>query len=432
MRKFALAYLIVLVFFAWGLLAQRYAVFPHAVFDSFLSEVEAYVTGSEKDLVSLVTEAHQEQPNQFGFQGLKVADPDFDEDGYLLVSRYSGTHRQVVVELFDIRANQVLHTWVPDLEAIFALTPKHTGGVNTRMAYRSQHPLPMPNGDLIIGSGEGPLVRINPCGEPVWAIDRHFHHSIEKDAAGVIVAPIVVQHGRNEDGILIRDDGVALVSADGELLAEYGLTELLLKNGYRGLVYGVGPVEEDRYHLNDAQPLLGREAKEGLLLSIRQLSSVALLRPSSGTIDWLQTGPWLNQHDIDDLGDGRFSIFGNELMRGEPELFGHSDILGEHSEIYIYRPDDDRVETPYTDILQRVDMRSRTEGRVTILNNGDAFIEETNRQRLLRVSRDALRWEYVAPLSTNTAGALHWSRYLPRQLVFDYGLETVRCERDSA
>ena len=52
------------------------------------------------------------------------------------------------------------------------------------------------------------------------------------------------------------------------------------------------------------------------VLSIRKLSTVALVQPDSGKIKWLKTGPWLNQHDVNPLGNDRYSIFGNDVVRG--------------------------------------------------------------------------------------------------------------------
>lgn len=423
-RTLALAYLLALVFFVWGFAAVRFQVFPYGVVEPMVAEIAAFFAESHQEKITdIVRFDHQERRNQFDFGGFKRVDQDFTDDGYLLISRYSKVHSQTIVELFDIATEQVLHTWIPDLGAIFSMTPNHAGGVNTRMAYRSQHPLLMANGDLIISSGEGPLVRINACGKPVWAIDRHFHHSIEQDAAGNLVVPVVVAEGPDDNDIPVRDDGFALVSPDGKVIAEFAMGRMLLDNGYQGLVYGVGVFETDRYHLNDVQPLPGLEASEGVLLSIRNLSSVALFVPATGKIEWLQTGPWLNQHDVNALGEGRFSVFGNDLVRGPEKI-----INDQHSEIYIYTPATGEIETPYSSVLKETNMHTPYEGRVKILGNGDAFIEETNRDRMLRISRDRVRWEYVSGITDSTTGALHWSRYLDRDSLAPDWLESNQCD----
>jgi len=57
-------------------------------------------------------------------------------------------------------------------------------------------------------------------------------------------------------------------------------------------------------------------------------------------------------------------------------------------------------------------MYSETAGRSRILPNGDLYIEETDSQRILRISTDKVRWVYVNARGDIT-GALHWSRYIP-------------------
>lgn len=418
------AYLLALCFFGWGFAAAKYQIFPIKFIEPGLAELTAYFAesnrGSVKDIVQL---DHQERRNQFDFSGLKVSDTEFRDDGFLLISRYSKEHGQTVVQLFDISANRVVHTWVPDLNAIFKMTPDNQGEVNTRLAYRSQHPLLLRNGDLLIGSGEGPLVKINSCGKPIWAIDRHFHHSIELDAEGNIVAPIDISEGVDEYGVNVRNEGFAVISPDGKILAEYGVRDLLINNGYRGLIFGVGEFEKDRYHLNDVQPLRGKSVAQGVLLSIRNLSTLALFVPATGKIQWLKTGPWLNQHDVNELPGGQVSVFGNNHVRGTDKT-----LKDEFSEVYVFSPASGEIRTPFTKALAKAQMRSLTEGVVTILDNGDAFIEETTRDRLLRVSSDKIRWEYVSPAAKTTTGALHWSRYISRSALKAEWLKGLKCE----
>ena len=50
--------------------------------------------------------------------------------------------------------------------------------------------------------------------------------------------------------------------------------------------------------------------KGDIAFSSRHLSTVFLYRPDEKII-WLKSGPWLAQHDIDYLGEGIFSIYGN-------------------------------------------------------------------------------------------------------------------------
>lgn len=394
-------------------------------------EVHAYFTfkdGPPKSVKEKIILDLQERHNQFEFAGFKLSDPNFKDTGYLLISRYSKKDRQVVVELFSIANNEVLHRWVPPLTDIFKASKVENIGANTVKEYRAQHPLLLKDGGLVFTSGEGPMVRINACGDLVWVNDRHFHHSIELDHNGNIVVPIVMEPQVSAAVLPIRDDGFAIVSLDGKIKAEYSFTDILLKNGYRALIYGVGKFEKDRIHLNEAQPILNdfNGGKIGdVALSSRHLSTVLLFEPQTGNIRWLKTGPWLGQHDVNQLHDGRYSILGNDIIRKED----NSQVFVEEgmSNIYVFDPIDDSVILPYSKVMADNKIATGSSGRLKILANGDAYIEESDKSRLLRISENKVRWEYVNSISPDTVGAVHWSRYISEKDIDLLWKENLTC-----
>ncbi|CCK79593.1 arylsulfotransferase family protein [Desulfobacula toluolica] len=379
-------------------------------------EVHAYLTfkdGPPKSVKEKIILDLQERPTQFDFAGFQLRDTTFHDNGYLLISRYSKKDHQVIVELFSIADNEVLHTWVPPLTEIFKESKVENIGTNTIKEYRAQHPLLLEDGGLIFISGEGPMVRITACGNIVWVNDRHFHHSIELDHNGNLVVPIVMEHQIPVTVLPIRDDGFAIVSLDGKIKEEYSITDILLKNGYRALIYGVGKFETDRIHLNDAQPILKEfnGAKIGdIALSIRHLSTVLLVQPQTGKVRWLKTGPWLNQHDINQLDDGRYSILGNDIIRKQD----NSQVFVEEgmSNIYVFDAIDGSIALPYSQVMAEQKIATGSSGRLKILANGDAYIEESDKSRIMRISENKVRWEYVNAVSSDTVGAVHWTRYI--------------------
>jgi hypothetical protein len=218
-----------------------------------------------------------------------------------------------------------------------------------------------------------------------------------------------------------RDDGYAIVSLEGKILETHSVTRILHDNGYLGLLMAFSNVNsQDRLHLNDAQPIYedNNIAKRGdIALSMRHLSTVAVYRPLDNNIVALQFGPWLFQHDINILPDGRFSIFNNYSIKGRTNSGKPL------STVMIWDPVSGTIESPYKEILKQANMHTSGGGRSRILPNGDVFVEETGRNRLLRVSPDRVRWEYVnAPEDKPEAsGALHWSRYyLPDEIPLDW------------
>jgi hypothetical protein len=186
-----------------------------------------------------------------------------------------------------------------------------------------------------------------------------------------------------------------------------------MRNGYAGLYLGVDQVSSDRIHLNDAQPIkrnAGVARIGDVALSSRTLSTVFLYRPSTDGIVWLKTGPWLRQHDVNLVGPDLYSVFGNDVYsrtgRKRDELFGQS------SQVCLFDPTTQQVRTPYAEVLKSLKVRTAFSGRSRVLANGDVFVEETDAHRLMRVSPNAVRWEYVSGESAQWSGALHWCRYL--------------------
>ena len=65
------------------------------------------------------------------------------------------------------------------------------------------------------------------------------------------------------------------------------------------------------------------------------------------------------------------------------------------------------------DSLINNDVRTITEGRSQILQNGDLFVEETNFGRILYFNSDgSLRWTYVNRADNNKNYVVSWSRVL--------------------
>jgi len=428
----AFIYLLVLFFFTWGFAAGHLKIFPGEYMSAIYDELHAYFTfqdGPTKSVEDKIILDHQEKRTKFDISGFQVRDTDFQDDGYLLISRYSKTHGQVIVELFSIASEKVLHTWVPSQSAIFekslGLSDNPTKNIDTFVIL---HPLLLKDGGLVFNTNLGPLVRIDFCGNLAWVISRNFHHSLEVDSHGNLVTCIVLRGEGPGTRFPIIDDGFALVSLDGEIIKEYSVTDILLKNGHRGLIYGIGQFEKDRIHLNDAQPILkdSENAKIGdIALSIRNLSTVALVDLESDKIKWLKTGPWLNQHDVNHLSDDRYSIFGNDMIRRSND--GGNFVKNGRSEIYIYDQLNDTVSRPFSAIMATEKIKTFTEGRLDILENGDAFIEQQNLSRILRVSKNRVRWEYVNKISDDTVGEIHWTRYIPRNKIDLKWLDKLTC-----
>ncbi|MCP4598048.1 arylsulfotransferase family protein [Neptuniibacter sp.] len=355
------------------------------------------------------------------FSGFKVYDNAQVDSGSLLVSAYSDENSVSSVYLYDISEQKILHEWVPPVNELLNQT-SFRNDQSKKFNFRSQHPLLLEDGSIVITSGEGPLLKIDSCGKLQWSADRHFHHTIEPSESGGFYVPIVSSEIKLP--FPLRNDAIAKVSATGEVLQEWSIYELLIRHGYADLLHGFGMMERDRIHLNDAEVIFQSDnfvQKGDLMLSVRNLSMVLVYRPSTDEIVWLEIGPWLNQHDVDYLGDGIFTIYGNDMIRNKDTSYSFTGFNT------IWKYDQTTGKTSEYLSLKEHQINTITEGRHRVLDNGDIIIEETNAGLIHRVNKDGKLWSFVHSLKQGKIGALHWSRYLTAEESEFTWLEGLHC-----
>ncbi|MDA9799335.1 arylsulfotransferase family protein [Luminiphilus sp.] len=375
---------------------------------------------SEKKIAKVI----QPQIKDFAeFEGFKAYRTGVTDDGTLLISAFSDSNGVSSVFLYDLATQRILHEWIPPVDALLAQT-QHRNEESKKHNFRSQHPLLLNNGDVLITSGEGPLMQMDVCGELLWSVDRHFHHSIERSKTGELYIPII-----SADLALpfpLRNDGIAKLSAEGKILKEWSIYEILSRQGYKSMLNGFGRAEFDRIHLNDIEPIEQDDQfvkKDDLMISVRNLSTVFLYRPSTDQIVWLKTGPWLHQHDVDYLGNGFYSIYGNDMIRGESADYSYRG----YNTIWRYDQSTDQVSEFLS--LKETGINSLTEGRHRVLESGDIIVEETNAGLIHRVNQEGRLWSYSHGLGNGKIGALHWSRYLTKTESNFGWLDNLQCDK---
>jgi hypothetical protein len=280
---------------------------------------------------------------------------------------------------------------------------------------RLYHPLLLPDGSIIFNNVLSPLIKIDKDSKLVWSINGIFHHSIEVDADGNTWVPSVIKPSGFMPHILndYKDDAITEISPQGKIIFRKSVAQILVDNGYRTLLLGTGPYEKDMLHLNEVQPALksGKYWLKGdLLISIRNRSTVFLYRPATNKILWLQTGPWLDQHDPNFLEADRIEVFGNDVVR----VFGEDKLVDYYNEEYIFNFNTNTITTPYSEFLKKAKVATPSEGRADILPNGDLFVEETNNNRLLRGNTKDIKWQYVDRIDKDKVASLSWSRFITK------------------
>ena len=355
-------------------------------------------------------------PGQFGW----AAAPDrplSPPPGYILLSHYNIALQRSLVDLVDLSDFSTVHTWSPLSDKLYA-------GAVDQPAYNSQgkfeprrvrfiHPYLMENGDLLVKDHGFPMARINPCGERVWMYSAQAtHHATERAPNGNFWTPVQVNPtaipGVGPDFL---DHGIMEFTPDGKVVQETSLTQMMLDNGMRPLVFAVGRYHDDKIHLNDIQPVPGDGPywKTGdLFVSLRELSTVMLIRPSTGKVLWSKTGPWMYQHDVDVLDDHRIGVFNNN---NNPMALGF-EVQG-NNEVLVYDFATDQVTSPWRDAFIKSDIRTIEGGSFTLTPTGAMMVDEDNYGRIVFLGPDGR--EQFSYVNRNPDGNIYrngWSRYV--------------------
>ena len=187
--------------------------------------------------------------------------------------------------------------------------------------------------------------------------------------------------------------------------------EYMLPPGWQ-IAYGSENL--DPLHLNEIQPVFYDSKywkKNDVFISLRHISLVFLYRPSTNKIIWYKQGPWVFQHDVDIVNDHQIAIFDNnvdDLLNSNKKGF---------SETLIYDFEKNKIFSPYKTGYEKNNISTIREGLSEILENGDIFVEETWKGRLLRMDKIGnLKWQFVNREKNGKVYVLNWSRFLNKNL----------------
>jgi Arylsulfotransferase (ASST) len=307
-----------------------------------------------------------------------------------------------------------------------------------------------PNGDLLavyhadndtpMGYG---LAKMDKDSRLLWKYDARVHHDVDVGDDGAIYCLTEKLVEETPLGLSFIPspwvtDSLVILSPDGRELDSIPLPEAFRDSPYAPLLgassndqvpFGVAvtrdslktvALDHDFLHVNSVRVLSRTLApkfplfKPGqVLLSLRNLSAVAVLDPQTRSVAWAARGIWRSQHDAEFLNNGRLLLFdnlgspwGSRVLEYDPALQGVP---------WAYENENSRRFTA----LHR--------GMTQRLPNGNTLLVDPEEGRLLEVTPGKeLVWECVCPSpslgpgpnSLTTYAVTSMRRYAPDTLTF--------------
>ena len=362
------------------------------------------------------------------YSGYLEASPQTNRlPGYLLLSYFNdkGSNQISLLKLSDKTKKDIVFSQDYSSDALYsdhlsASEPKRQAAILSRN--RLWHPHLSKRGFLTFTIPWNDLISVNIAnGKIQWKIRGAFHHSVESDIDGNIWAcaalpPGVIQNGKPKEvqsSQMFEDQALVKVSAEGRILKIISVADLLSKSGLEYLLYGSSNpnVNFDPIHLNQITPILensGLFRKGQLLISLRNLSTIALVDPEAEKILWHGAGPWMNQHSVMAIDSSTFSILDNHSFASgdfwinpswTTRIVQHNILTKQSAEVQFNR------DSPWC-------FKIPIEGRATQIDPHSWILEDCQHGSIMifQDQKMVLKWSNLYP--DGTVGTTSWCRYI--------------------
>ena len=344
-----------------------------------------------------------------------------EDTGFLMLAGVDPDTKKSNIRLIRMSNGKVVHSWNLSLKEIYKKNNDKVISNFSEYSFQIMDPQLLDDGGVIARVDKN-IVKLDKNSDIKWVIKDSFHHSIHVDIMGEIWA---LAHGEeflkkmNINDEIVKDDVIVRISKDGKIISKESFTEVLIQNNLTALVFGQGgnSLKLDPLHLNSL--VVAKEDgliwnKGDLLISARNLSAIFLYRPSTGKIIWHKLGPWLNQHDARFIDTRKISVFGNNVIGGVNRKA--SFITGTNRLYVVDMPTNNTFEV-LPDYFDKLNVKTFTQGRGAFYDDGSIFIEETERNRHIRISGEKLICVRYNLYDEKRTGAIGWSTYISRNTI---------------
>lgn len=265
-----------------------------------------------------------------------------------------------------------------------------------------------PNGDLLalfVATGDTPwgygMVKLDRDSNVIWSYLGQTHHDLDVADDGRVYTLIHQMRDKTFEGFPQLtaprlDDFVVVLSPDGEEEKRVSILDALVNSDYARLLDRVTWFNKhDFIHTNNIDVIDAADAavlpfaEEGqVLLSFRDIDTIAILDLEQEKIVWALRGTWLGQHDPDVLPNGNILLFdnvGNFGPGGRSRVIEIDPLTA--AEAWRYAGS---AEQPFESNVRAAQQR---------LPNGNTLITESTGGRLFEVTQDGrIVWEFINPI----------------------------------
>lgn len=435
--------IVIVCIFIYGVIVGTYQVFPYAILDHIKDSV-VQVYEERRTLIKTHPE-HFLKPARYDGNGVTVNKvPENQKDLILLSSFFENTNELRLIR----RDGAIIARWPVTFSEIFPDTshiqdrspPATDWNIDVHGA------LAMPDGSVVFNFEYGGLVRMDRCGDVIWALPYQTHHSVERAENGGYWVP-----GRRNIQEMdtqfppfmtpYREDTLLKISDTGDVLAEISVPGLFYENGLEALLTSSGEKfqsqmnwDNEIVHLNKIEELTTDIAGDfpdfeagDLALSLGNYNLILVVDPDTLKIKWWRIGPWLRQHDPEFKPGGKIVIFNNNIYR-----------TASGSEASTSLPSIPRVSTiveidPASGEYQIIyggkksqELLSVLRGKVELLPNDGLLITEFDGGRVFETDASGnIIWEYVNRYSRDEVAEITEARVYP---VSYFRVSSCSCE----
>jgi hypothetical protein len=234
------------------------------------------------------------------------------------------------------------------------------------------------------------IIRLDRDSNLIWARQCNAHHDVVTGEDGNFrlltrKARVIAGLAESPDHAAV-DDFITVMTPDGEIIREISIAACFLNSPFAPMMQ-YAPPKGDFLHTNSLRILDGRHAgvnpafsKGNILISIRNLHTIAVIDPENETVPWAVTGMWRMQHEATMLENGNILLFDNLGNNGVSRVIEFNPVTLQPAWIW------DR------------DLDSGWCGASARLPNGNTLIVESTNGRVFETTPEKrIVWEFITP-----------------------------------